>query len=132
MIHRLQYGCTRKERRFEVINQIILVGRLTKDPEIRYTADGAPVASITLAVSRNFKNAAGEIETDFVNCTVWRRTAENTANYCRKGSVVGVTGRIQTRSYENAERNRVYVTEVVADSVRFMSGKPRELVEQES
>lgn len=115
-----------------MINQIILVGRLTKDPEIRYTADGAPVANITLAVSRNFRNAAGEIETDFVNCTVWRRTAENTANYCRKGSVVGVTGRIQTRSYENAERNRVYVTEVVADSVRFMSGKPRELVEQES
>ncbi|PGT80802.1 MULTISPECIES: single-stranded DNA-binding protein [Bacillaceae] len=115
-----------------MINQIILVGRLTKDPEIRYTADGAPVANITLAVSRSFRNAAGEIETDFVNCTVWRRTAENTANYCRKGSIVGVTGRIQTRSYENAEKTRVYVTEVVADSVRFMSGKPRELVEQEA
>lgn len=120
------------ERRNEVINQVILVGRLTKDPEIRYTADGAPVANITLAVSRQFRNAAGEIDTDFVNCTVWRRTAENTANYCRKGSIIGVTGRIQTRSYENAERVRVYVTEVVADSVRFMSGKPRELVEQES
>ncbi|MGM7721805.1 single-stranded DNA-binding protein [uncultured Metabacillus sp.] len=115
-----------------MINQIILVGRLTKDPELRYTADGSPVANITLAVSRQFRNAAGEIDTDFVNCTLWRRTAENTANYCRKGSIVGVTGRIQTRSYENAERTRVYVTEVVADSVRFMSGKPRELVEQES
>jgi single-strand DNA-binding protein len=115
-----------------VINQVILVGRLTKDPEIRYTADGAPVANITLAVSRQFRNAAGEIDTDFVNCSVWRRSAENTANYCRKGSIVGVTGRIQTRSYENAEQTRVYVTEVVADSVRFMSGKPRELVEQES
>ncbi|MGN7938786.1 MULTISPECIES: single-stranded DNA-binding protein [Bacillaceae] len=115
-----------------MINQVILVGRLTKDPEIRYTADGAPVANITLAVSRQFRNNAGEIDTDFVNCTLWRRTAENTANYCRKGSIVGVIGRIQTRSYENAERTRVYVTEVVADSVRFMSGKPRELVEQEA
>ncbi|MFS0881703.1 single-stranded DNA-binding protein [Metabacillus niabensis] len=115
-----------------MINQVILVGRLTKDPEIRYTADGAPVANITLTVSRQFRNNAGEIDTDFVNCTLWRRTAENTANYCRKGSIVGVIGRIQTRSYENAERTRVYVTEVVADSVRFMSGKPRELVEQEA
>ncbi|MDQ0226778.1 single-stranded DNA-binding protein [Metabacillus niabensis] len=115
-----------------MINQVILVGRLTKDPEIRYTADGAPVANITLAVSRQFRNNAGEIDTDFVNCTLWRRTAENTANYCRKGSIVGVIGRIQTRSYESAERTRVYVTEVVADSVRFMSGKPRELVEQEA
>lgn len=115
-----------------MINQVILVGRLTKDPEIRYTADGAPVANITLAVSRQFRNNSGEIDTDFVNCTLWRRTAENTANYCRKGSIVGVIGRIQTRSYENAERTRVYVTEVVADSVRFMSGKPRELVEQEA
>ncbi len=115
-----------------MINQVILVGRLTKDPEIRYTADGAPVANITLAVSRQFRNNAGEIDTDFVNCILWRRTAENTANYCRKGSIVGVIGRIQTRSYENAERTRVYVTEVVADSVRFMSGKPRELVEQEA
>lgn len=114
-----------------MINQVILVGRLTKDPEIRYTTEGAPVANFTLAVSRQFRNAAGEIDTDFVNCTVWKRTAENTANYCRKGSIVGVTGRIQTRNYQNAERKRVYVTEVLADSVRFMSSKPRELVEQE-
>ncbi|MFC0272329.1 single-stranded DNA-binding protein [Metabacillus herbersteinensis] len=115
-----------------MINQVTLVGRLTKNPEIRYTADGNPVANITLAVSRQFKNSTGEIDTDFVNCTVWRRTAENTANYCRKGSVVGVTGRIQTRNYENSEGNRVFVTEVIADSVRFMGGKPRELVEQEA
>ncbi|MDQ0232717.1 single-stranded DNA-binding protein [Metabacillus malikii] len=115
-----------------MINQVILVGRLTKDPEIRYTADGAPVASIILAVNRQFRNQAGEIDTDYVRCTLWRRTAENTANYCRKGSIVGVTGRIQTRSYENNEQARVYVTEVIADSVRFMGGKPRELVEQGS
>ncbi|MCD7034623.1 single-stranded DNA-binding protein [Metabacillus sp. GX 13764] len=112
-----------------MINHVTLVGRLTRDPELKYLADGSPVSNITLAVSRNFKNAAGEIDTDFVNCTIWRKTAENTANYCRKGSIVGVTGRIQTRHYESTEGKRVYVTEVVADSVRFMSGKPRELAE---
>lgn len=120
-----------------MINQVTLVGRLTRDPEIRYTSEGAAVANITLAVSRRFKNAAGEVDTDFVNCTLWRRTAENTANYCRKGSIVGVTGRIQTRHYENQEGRRVYVTEVVADSVQFMGTPPsqvrtRELVEESS
>lgn len=114
-----------------MINQVILVGRLTRDPEIRYTPDGQAVANVTLAVSRNFKTAAGEIEADFVQCTLWRKTAENTANYCKKGSIVGVSGRIQSRSYENNEGRRVYVTEVLADSVKFMGGKPRELVEQE-
>lgn len=120
-----------------MINHVTLVGRLTKDPEIRYTSEGAPVANITLAVSRNFRNAAGEIDTDFVHCTLWRRTAENTANYCRKGSIVGVIGRIQTRNYENSEGKKVYVTEVVADSVRFMGTPPqriraRELFDPES
>jgi single-strand DNA-binding protein len=112
-----------------MFNQVMLVGRLTKDPELRYTAEGAPVATVTLAVNRNFRNSAGDIETDFVNCTLWRKTAENTTNYCRKGSILGVSGRVQTRNYENADGNRVYVTDVVADSVRFLSGKPRELVE---
>lgn len=112
-----------------MFNQVMLVGRLTKDPELRYTSDGAPVATVTLAVNRNFRNSAGDIETDFVNCTLWRKTAENTTNYCRKGSIIGVSGRIQTRNYVNADGNRVYVTDVVADSVRFLSGKPRELVE---
>lgn len=112
-----------------MINHVTLVGRLTRDPELKYLSDGSPVANITLAVSRNFRNAAGEIDTDFVNCTIWRKTAENTANYCRKGSIIGVTGRIQTRNYESTEGKRVYITEVVADSVRFMSGKPRELAE---
>ncbi|WP_078543479.1 single-stranded DNA-binding protein [Litchfieldia alkalitelluris] len=112
-----------------MINQVILVGRLTRDPEIRYTADGQAVANVTLAVNRNYKSQAGEIEADFVNCTLWRKTAENTANYCKKGSIIGVSGRIQTRSYENDGR-RVYITEVLAESVKFMGGKPRELVEQ--
>ncbi|MCH1625186.1 single-stranded DNA-binding protein [Fredinandcohnia quinoae] len=112
-----------------MINQVILVGRLTRDPELRYTQDGQAVANVTLAVSRNFKNAGGEFDADFVNCTLWRKTAENTANYCRKGSILGVTGRIQTRNYQNNDGKRVYVTEVLADSVKFMGGKPRELVE---
>ncbi|RAK19838.1 single-strand binding protein [Anoxybacillus vitaminiphilus] len=111
-----------------MINQVILVGRLTKDPELRYTADGKAVVNVTLAVSRNFRNADGIIDTDFVNCTLWRRVAENTANYCRKGSIIGVTGRIQTRNYENQDGKRVYVTEVVAESVRFMGGKTVELL----
>jgi single-strand DNA-binding protein len=111
-----------------MINQVILVGRLTKDPELRYTADGTAVANVTLAVSRNFRNADGMIDTDFVNCTLWKRVAENTANYCRKGSIIGVTGRIQTRNYENQDGKRVYVTEVVAESVRFMGGKTTELL----
>lgn len=120
-----------------MINQVTLVGRLTRDPDIRYTSDGKAVAHITLAVSRRFRNREGEIDTDFVNCTLWRKTAENTANYCRKGSIVGVTGRIQTRHYENKEGRRVYVTEVLADSVQFMGTppakvRPRELVANES
>ncbi|WP_010677145.1 single-stranded DNA-binding protein [Bacillus timonensis] len=112
-----------------MINQVILVGRLTRDPDLRYTQEGKAVAHVTLAVSRNFKNAGGEIHTDFVNCTLWQKTAENTANYCKKGSILGVTGRIQTRNYQNNDGKRVYVTEVLADSVKFLGGKPRELVE---
>jgi single-strand DNA-binding protein len=103
-----------------MINQVVLVGRLTKDPELRYTADGAAVANITLAVARNFRNAEGRVDTDFVPCVLWRKTAENTANYCRKGSMIAVTGRVQTRNYENKDGQRVYVTEVVAESVRFI------------
>ena len=114
-----------------MINNVILVGRLTKDPEIRYTMDGQAVANVILAVDRNFKNNEGETPTDFINCTLWRKTAENTANYCRKGSILGVTGRIQTRHYENESGKKIYITEVLAESVKFMGGKPqaRELVE---
>ena len=107
-----------------MINQVTLVGRLTRDPELRRTPDGLPVTTVTLAVSRQFRNQHGEIEADFVQCTLWKKYAENTAQYCRKGSVVGVTGRLQTRHYDNKEGKRVYVTEVVAESIRFLSGKP--------
>ena len=106
-----------------MINKVILVGRLTKDPELKYLEDGKAVTSITLAVNRNFKNQQGDYDTDFLNCTLWQKNAENTANYCRKGSVIGVTGRIQTRNYENQDGAKVYVTEVIAEGVKFLSTK---------
>ncbi|OXT16068.1 single-stranded DNA-binding protein [Bacillus sp. OG2] len=106
-----------------MINQVILVGRLTKDPELKITAGGISVVNVTMAVNRQFKNQKGEIEADFVQCTLWEKTAENTAQYCRKGSLVGMTGRIQTRSYENQEGKKLYLTEVVAESVRFLEPK---------
>jgi single-strand DNA-binding protein len=103
-----------------MINRVILVGRLTKDPELRYTPSGVAVATFTLAVNRPFTNQQGEREADFINCVVWRRQAENVANYLQKGSLAGVDGRLQTRSYEAQDGRRVYVTEVVAESVRFI------------
>ncbi|KQL51084.1 single-stranded DNA-binding protein [Heyndrickxia shackletonii] len=109
-----------------MINQVMLVGRLTKDPELRHTMDGKAVLNATIALNRNFRNSYGEFEADFVQCTLWNRTAENTAKYCAKGSVIGVVGRIQTRSYENQEGKKVYVTEVVAETVKFLGRKPTE------
>src|SRR5699024_9998343 len=106
-----------------MMNRTILVGRLTKDPELRYTANGVAVANFTLAVNRNFKNKQGEQEADFINCIVWQKPAENAANYLKKGSLAGVDGRIQTRNHENNEGRRVYVTEVVAESVQFLEPK---------
>lgn len=107
-----------------MINQVTLVGRLTRDPELRKTNDGLAVTTVTLAVSRQYRNQHGEIEADFVQCAIWKKAAENTVQYCRKGSVVGVTGRMQTRHYDNREGKRVYVTEVVAESITFLSAKP--------
>ena len=107
-----------------MINQVTLVGRMTRDPELRLTPEGTPVVNVTLAVNRHYRNHNGDIDADFVQCTLWRKQAENTANYCHKGSVVGITGRIQTRNYENQEGKRVYVTEVVAESIRFLDKKP--------
>lgn len=106
-----------------MINRVILVGRLTKDPELRYTPNGLPVGSFTIAVNRTFTNLQGEREADFINCIVWRKTAENVANFLKKGSLIGVDGRIQTRSYEAKDGRRVFVTEVVADSVQFLESK---------
>jgi single-strand DNA-binding protein len=109
-----------------MINQVTLVGRLTKDPQLRYTSEGRAVLNVTLALNRPYRNENGESTADFVLCTLWNRTAENTAKYCQKGSVLGVTGRLQTRNYENQEGKKVYVTEVIADSVKFLGGKPAE------
>ncbi|MDQ0163713.1 single-stranded DNA-binding protein [Bacillus alveayuensis] len=106
-----------------MMNRVVLVGRLTRDPELRYTPNGVAVATFTLAVNRNFTNQHGEREADFINCVVWRRPAENVANFLKKGSLAGVDGRLQTRSYEDQTGRRVYVTEVVADSVQFLEPK---------
>lgn len=106
-----------------MMNRVVLVGRLTKDPDLRYTPNGVPVATFTLAVNRTFTNQQGERETDFINCVVWRRQAENVANYLKKGNLAGVDGRIQTRNYEAQDGRRVYVTEVLAESVQFLESK---------
>lgn len=106
-----------------MINRVVLVGRLTKDPEFRTTQSGVDVANFTLAVNRNFTNAQGEREADFINVVVFRKQAENVNNYLSKGSLAGVDGRVQSRSYDNNEGKRVFVTEVVADSVQFLEPK---------
>ncbi|MBO9131352.1 single-stranded DNA-binding protein [Bacillus sp. 165] len=106
-----------------MMNRVLLVGRLTKDPELRYTPGGAAVATFTLAVNRAFTNQQGEREADFINCVVWRKPAENVANYLKKGSLAGVDGRLQTRNYEGQDGKRVYVTEVVAESVQFLESR---------
>lgn len=106
-----------------MINRVILVGRLTKDPEYRTTPNGIDVANFTLAVNRNFKSKNGEQQADFINVVVFRNQAQNVNNYLSKGSLAGVDGRMQSRSYENKEGQRVFVTEVVADSVQFLEPK---------
>ncbi|KYD28068.1 single-stranded DNA-binding protein [Geobacillus stearothermophilus] len=103
-----------------MINRATLVGRLVEDVDLRYTPSGIATATFTLAVTRPFANQEGVREADFIRCVAWRKTAENLANYTKKGSMIGVDGRIQTRSYEKDGR-RVYVTEVVADTVQFLS-----------
>ncbi|MER2090578.1 single-stranded DNA-binding protein [Sporosarcina sp. JAI121] len=103
-----------------MINRVVLVGRLTKDPELKYTQTGIAVTRFTLAVNRAFQNASGEREADFVSCVAWRKQAENVANFLRKGSLAGVDGRIQTGSFEGQDGKRVYTTEVVADSTQFL------------
>lgn len=106
-----------------MINRVVLVGRLTKDPELKYTPSGVAMARFTLAVNRTFKDSSGEQQADFINIVVWRKQAENTANFLKKGSLAGVEGRIQTGSYEGQDGKRVYTTDVVADSVQFLEPK---------
>ncbi|MCG1842958.1 single-stranded DNA-binding protein [Staphylococcus epidermidis] len=106
-----------------MLNRVVLVGRLTKDPEFRTTPNGVEVATFTLAVNRTFTNAQGEREADFINVVVFRKQAKNVNDYLSKGSLAGVDGRVQSRNYENNEGRRVFVTEVVADSVQFLDTK---------
>ncbi|WP_010531287.1 single-stranded DNA-binding protein [Lentibacillus jeotgali] len=106
-----------------MLNRVVLVGRLTKDPDLRYTPNGVAVANFTLAVNRPFSNQQGNRDADFINCVVWRRAAENLASYMKKGSMVGVDGRLQSRTFEGRDGNTVFVTEVVADSVQFLESK---------
>ncbi|VOH70626.1 single-strand binding protein [Streptococcus pneumoniae] len=106
-----------------MINNVVLVGRLTRDAELRYTQSNIAVATFTLAVNRPFKNEAGEREADFINCVIWRQSAENLANWAKKGSLIGVTGVIQTRSYDNQQGQRVYVTEVVASNFKLLESR---------
>ena len=103
-----------------MINNTVLVGRLTKDVDLRYTPSNVAVATFTLAVNRTFKNENGDREADFINCVMWRQQAENLANWAKKGALIGVTGRIQTRSYDNQQGQRVYVTEVVAEQFQLL------------
>ncbi|HDH0873971.1 TPA: single-stranded DNA-binding protein [Staphylococcus aureus] len=106
-----------------MLNRAVLVGRLTKDPELRSAPNGVNVGTFTLAVNRTFTNAQGEREADFINVVVFKKQAENVKNYLSKGSLAGVDGRLQTRNYENKDGQRVFVTEVVADSVQFLEPK---------
>lgn len=105
-----------------MINRVVLVGRITKDPDLKYTQSNIPVVSFTLAVNRQYTDQQGERQADFVNCVVWRRQAENLAKFVSKGALLGVEGRIQTRQYESEQGMR-YITEVLADSIQFLESR---------
>ena len=106
-----------------MINNVVLVGRMKKDAELRYTQSNQAVATFTLAVNRNFKNQNGEREADFINVVIWRQQAENLANWAKKGALIGVTGSIQTRNYDNQQGQRVYVTEVIASNFQLLESR---------
>lgn len=105
------------------MNKVILIGRLTRDPELRYTGSNTPVATFSLAVNRPFTNQSGERETDFINCVVWRKLAETVKNYLSQGSQVAVEGRIQTRNYDDQNGQKRYVTEVIVENIDFVGSR---------
>ena len=105
------------------MNKAILIGRLTKDPELRTTPTGRNVCQFSVAVSRNFTNANGEREADFINCVVWDKQAENLVKYQKKGNQFAVDGRIQTRNYDDKDGKKVYVTEILASNISFLDSK---------
>ncbi len=109
-----------------MLNQVVLVGRLVRTPELRETESGKKVTHITLAVPRSYKNVNGEYETDFIDCTLWTGVAENTTEYCSKGDLLGIKGRIQTSSYEK-DNEKKYITEIIVEKVTFLTNtKPNE------
>ena len=102
---------------------MVLTGRLTRNPELKTTQNGLSVASFTIAVNRQFTDSQGNRGADFINCVIWRKSAENLCKYTHKGSLIGIDGRIQTRSYDNKDGQRVYITEVVVDSFSLLESK---------
>ena len=108
-----------------MLNQIVLVGRLVRDPEVRKAKNGSSYSYITLAIPRSYKNVNGEYETDFIDCTLWKLMATNTKEYCKKSDIVGVKGRLESRSYEKDGETK-YVTEVIAERVTFLSSNSKE------
>ena len=114
-----------------MLNQVVLVGRLTSDLEAKELEDGKKVTNMTLAIPRSFKNADGEYETDFVECTLWNNIAENTAEYCKKGDIVGVKGRLQSSSFEKEDGNKEFRTQVMAEKVTFLSSRSKDEPERE-
>lgn len=106
-----------------MLNQTVIVGRLVRDPELYETENGNKVTNITLAVPRSYKNSNGEYDTDFINCVLWKGVAESASEYCHKGDLLGVKGRIQTRTVDIDEDNKKYITEVVAEKVTYLSSK---------
>lgn len=108
-----------------MINRYVAVGRLTKDPELRRTASGKAVTTFTLAINRAYQSNDGQ-QADYISCVTWNKVAENVAQYCSKGSLVGIEGRLCSRSYDNSQGQRVYVTEVICDSVQFIDTRNRD------
>lgn len=106
-----------------MLNQTIIVGRLVKDPEMKELENGSKVVNLTLAVQRSYKNSQGEYETDFIDCTLWNAVAQNTTEYCKKGDVIGVKGRVETNMYENSKGEKQKSTQIVAEKVTFLSSK---------
>lgn len=106
-----------------MLNRVVLVGRMTRDPELRRTGSGSAVTNFTIALNRNFTSSTNGQQTDFIPCVVWNKVAENVAKYCAKGSLVGVEGRLQSRQYQNQEGRNVTVIEVICDSVQFLESK---------
>lgn len=115
-----------------MINNVTLIGRLTKDVELKYTPANQAVVQFTLAVNRTFKNANGERETDFINVVIWRQSAENFAKWAKKGALIGITGRIQTRNYENQQGQRVYITEVIAENFQMLESRNQQQGQQQA